>query len=364
MFAGVSTATLLVFSVASGIARADGTSATCERLRAEARAEAIVLYAPRITVEGARAPSVVDAGDPIGVTDGLQARASIGFSTVDALRGRSVERIAAAECARAIAADRAGRALGIGARFGELAAVRAEIAYLEQHLPAIDALVADVVERFEHQRATAIEVDELRARRGTFRVRLTAARREAGVLEELERGAPAAPDLARLAHDVHGSELAVDRERATLRTLSAWRLDVRAGVAGGERADWFAVVELGYSLGQPFQGKANRRALAARERELATDDRALPAQLEQLGRAMRRSVTDLGAELATIDAELAVQIGERDRLAAVANDTAKQLVARFTLEIFELEARRSYLSTLATARRTLAGPTATSGDTP
>ena len=162
MLLGVSTATLVVFSLTTTIAAADGTGAVCERLRAEARAEAVLLYAPRILVEGARAPSVVDAGDPVGVTDGLQARASLGFSTVDALRGRALERIARAECSRTIAADRAGRALGVGARFGELAAVRAEIAYLEHHLPEIDALVSDAIERFEHQRATAIEVDELR----------------------------------------------------------------------------------------------------------------------------------------------------------------------------------------------------------
>ncbi len=362
MLLGVSTATAVVFSLTATIAAADGTRATCERLRAEARAEAVVLYAPRIVVEGARAPSVVDAGDPVGVTDGLQARASLGFSTVDALRGRAVERIARAECSRTIAADRAGRALSVGARFGELAAVRAEIAYLEHQLPEIDALVSDVVERFEHQRATAIEVDELRTRRGSFRVRLTAARREAGELEQLEPNAPAAgtaaaPQLAQLARDVRASEIALDRERAALRGLSAWRLDVRAGVAGGERADWFAVVELGYSLGQPFVARANRRALDAREREQQTDDRALPGQLEHLGRAMQRSVADLGAELATLDTELTAQVGERDRLAAVGNDAAKQLAARFTLEIFELEARRTYLSTLATARRPLAGVT-------
>jgi len=286
-----------------------------------------------------------------------QARASLGFSTIDAFRGRAIERIAAAECTRTVAADRAARVLGVGARFGELAATRAEIAYLTQHLPEIDAIVADAVERFDRQRATAIEVDELRNSRATFRIRLAAARREAGELVQLEQSVPASPELASLARDVRASEIEVARRHAELRALSAWRFDVRAGVAGGERADWFAVLELGYSLGQPFQAGANRRAVRAREAELATDDRAVAGQLEHLQRAMHQSVLDLSAELATIEAEIAAQTAERDRLAAVANDAAKQLVTRFTLEILELEARRTYLSTLVTARRPLAGVT-------
>ena len=48
---------------------------TCERLRAEARAEAALLYAPRIVVEGARVPGVV-GGTEVGETpgDGVQGR--------------------------------------------------------------------------------------------------------------------------------------------------------------------------------------------------------------------------------------------------------------------------------------------------
>ena len=219
----------------------------------------------------------------------------------------------------------------------------------------IDALVADAVERFAHERATAIEVDELSSRRATFRMRLSAARREAGDLEEIERNTPAAPQLAQLANDVRSTVLEADRRRADVRALSAWRVDVRAGVAGSTRADWFAIVELGYSLGQVAQARANRRAIQARDAELASDDRAVPGQLERLHSAMQRSVTELTSELTTIETEIAAQRAERDRLAAIGTDAAKPLVARFTLEVLELEARRTFLSALAAARRPYAG---------
>lgn len=352
----VSAVLAALFSLLGGTARADGVKAACERLRAEARAEAVVLYAPRLVVEGARAPSVVDASDPVGITDGLQARASLGFSAIDALRGRAVERIADAECTRTGAADRAARVLAMGTRAGELAAVRAQIAYLTETLPKIDAMVDDAVARFERQRATAVEIDELRVRRAGFRVELATAQRKAGELEELGLASPAdAADLAALARDVRAAERTVADRHASLRSLSAWRLDVRAGVAGGEQADWFAVLEVGYSLGQPFQARANRRAVAAREAELAADDRAVPGQLEQLARLLKRSVADLTIEIAAIDSELAVLRTERDRLATSDADAARPLVTRFTLDIFELEARRAFSAALATARRSFAG---------
>lgn len=341
----------------TGSAQADATGSTCDRLRAEAAAEAATLYAPRVLVEGARAPGVMDAADPVAATEGFQARASLGFSATDALRGRAIERIADAECARTIAADRAGRVLAVGLRFGELDATRAEIAYIEAKLPEVDALVGEVVDRFAAQRATAIEVDEMRTRRASLRIRLTAARRELGELELLEqqRGQAPQPALAALAKDVRATEIEVTKRHADLRAMSAWTLDVRAGVAGGETADWFAVVELGYSLGQPFQARANRRAIRARTAEAQADDRAVAGQLDHLQRAMQRSAKDLAAEVATIETELAAQVAERERIASVANDAAKALVARFTLEIIELEARRTYLSALVTTRRSLAG---------
>ena len=62
--------------------------ATCDRLQAESEAEAAPLYAPRIQVEAARVPGVLQVQDPSAVaTEGYQARAAIAFSPVDALKG-------------------------------------------------------------------------------------------------------------------------------------------------------------------------------------------------------------------------------------------------------------------------------------
>ncbi|MCW5801806.1 MAG: hypothetical protein KIT31_05420 [Deltaproteobacteria bacterium] len=257
MMLRLSAAAALFGSLAAGTAHAD-KSATCARLRAEARAEAVVMYAPRLQLEGARAPRVVDAADPVA-TAGLQARASLALSVTDAMRGRAIERIAAADCARVHAADQAARVLGVGTKIGELAATRAEIAYREAHLGEVDRLVAEAMARFEAQRATAYEVDELRDRRAAMRVRIADLYHSLGLLEELDGGLAGTPPLARIAGDVIEAELAADHRRAELRSIAAWRVEVRGGVAAGDRPDWFATVHVGYSFGQPAQAAANRR---------------------------------------------------------------------------------------------------------
>ncbi len=344
--------TVLVVVLGLGTAHAD-PSATCDRLAEEARAEAVVLYAPRLVAEGARAPTIIDASDPVA-TQGLQARAAVSFSGIDALRGRALERIASAECAQVKVADRATRILDAGLHIGEIEAIRAEIAYRESRTQEIDTMLADATARFAAQRATARDVDELRDRRAAMRLRLADLRHTEGMLAAQYTDLTIETSLGTITKTARDTALAVDRERASLRSLSAWRLDLRAGVAAGDGADWFAVVEVGYSLGGPWQRGANRRALSARERELATQYTSVAIQLDRLRRAMSASVTAAAASLRTIEEEIATLRTERERVAAIQNDAAQQLVARFTLELVELEARKASLEALVATRRPLA----------
>ena len=340
------TPSLAIAALAAGItftteATADVRDATCQRLRAEADSEAALLYAPRIQLEGARAPGVVSAGDPAAAVDGLQARVVLALSPLDMMRGRAVERLADAECARERLAGRLDEVLALGDRHGELDAARAELAYLDAHAGEIDALVAEVTDRFERQRATALEVAELHHTHA--------------VLEALDTGGAPPADLSGLARAHDAAALEVDRRKAAVRGLEAWRFDVRGGVAGADRADWFAVVEVGYSFGQPWQRGADRRAVRARAAEHGGDDRAVTVRLARLQAAMRRSVAALEAELAAIDDEIAVLRVERDRLDGIDSDAARPLRARLTVELIELEARRTAVQTLVEIRRPLGG---------
>jgi hypothetical protein len=354
--------TLLALVSLTGVGLAAPAAAeersTCDRLRAEARAEAALLYAPRIVVEGARVPGVA-RGAEIGdaADDGIQGRVALAVSPVDVMRGRATERIALAECVQDEVSLQIVEVLELGARYGELRATRAQLELLEARFGEIDALISEALDRFARQRATALEVDELRTRRARLRERAAELRHQIGMIEETRGGRAIDPDidLAQLARAYRASVVAVDKRKSELRGLGAWRVDLRAGAAGADRVDWFAVVEVGYSLGQPWQKKAERRAAAARGRELDGDSRSLLVRLERLRSTMRRSADDLLVELRELDEELAVVRAERARVEGLDSDPARTLIARTTIELIDLEARRVAIVTLVDARRAFAG---------
>jgi len=351
--------TALAATLAAAPAQAaPDSSAACERLRAEARSEAVVLYAPRVVVEGARVPVVVDASSAAATpSQGPQGRVSLALSPVDMLRGRAVERVAGAECGRLGWADRIEDVVTQGDRYGRLEAARAEEAYLRESMPRIDALVVDAEARLERQLTTALEVDDLRARRIRLRRTLAERHEERAVLEEMGSPRATPAELAAASAGYRRATLAVDRGRADLRRLGAWQVGLRAGVAAADEADWFGVVEVSYSLGGPWQRGADRRALAARDAELTRDDRELTARLARFTRAMEQSAEALAAELSALDAEIAVRTADRDRLAALDGDRGRQLRVRAEVDLIELGGRRVFLDTLAAARRAVSTET-------
>jgi hypothetical protein len=349
--AAVSVATLV------GSAAAD-TRAACTRLRAEARSEAVVLYAPRVVLEGARIPAVVDpSSDAVAPGDEPQGRVSLALSPVDMLRGRALERVAGAECGRLAWAARIDDVIAQGDQYGRLDAIRAEEAYLREQLPRVDALLADAEARLERQLTTALEVDDLRGRR--LRIRRTLAeRREArAVLQELGDARATPDELAAASTAYREAALDVDRGRADLRRLDAWQVGVRAGVAAADEADWFGVVEVSYSLGGPWQRGAERRARAARADELRGDDRELPARVDRFARVMAESADALAAELAWLDDEITLRTAEHTRLGALEGDRGRALRVRAEIDLIELGARRVFVQTLVAARRAVTSRT-------
>jgi hypothetical protein len=349
--------TLAALLSLSAAAFAEDRAATCDRLEAEADAETAILYAPRLVIEGARTPTLATPTDPTAsATEGLQARASLSVSPTDMLRGRRIERAAAAECRFERASARAERALEVGIRHGEVEAMRAELAYYDTHLAEIDALVDDATERVSRQRATTMELHDLRERRSALRIRIADLRHAVALLEE-QTALPPPAELERLARTTRDTAVEVERRRGAVRDMTAWRFDIRGGIAATEKADWFAVVEVGYSFGQHWQAKANARAVRARAAEVATDERTATMQLAELRRLMRRSVVALDVELGSIDRELGALRAERAKLdeLAAGNDTARHFRARIVISLVELEARRTHVSALLTARRPFAG---------
>ncbi|MBK7075732.1 MAG: hypothetical protein IPH44_25910 [Myxococcales bacterium] len=330
-------------------AHADGT---CDRLAAEARAEAALLYAPRLEVEGARAPVAATAGDPDAVGGGLQARVAVAVSPIDMLRGRAIERVAGAECVREALAEKIERVLAIGPRAGERAAIALELTYLAARAPDVAALIDEARARLASGRGTALELDELRQRQRTLARRAADLEHQRALLDD-EPADDAPVSLTALADGYRRAVAQVDRRRADTRALSAWQLEVRGGAAGGERLDWFVVAEVGYSLGRPWQRAAERRLARARADELTGDVRSPVARLARLRQLLAASARTLAGELVELDAELADLAAQEAQLAGLDGDAARGLRARLTLTRLELEARRAGLEVLERQHRTL-----------
>jgi hypothetical protein len=346
----------VVMAVLAGPAAAD-PGATCDRVAAEAQSQADVLYGPQVVVDGAHVPSVTNVVDPtMPPSNGLQARVSVVVSPSDMWRGHVIERIARADCTHARTADQLDRVLAIGDRWGEIAAARAELKFLADHVGDVDALVADAEMRFEHQRATAIELDELHERRTALQLQIAERKETLAVLEQLDGSEPAG-ELAQLVPAYRTSAIDLEREQGSLRQLAAWRVDVRGGIAAADTTDWFAIAEVTYSIGGLWQRGAEDRAIAARKRELEHDVHDASVRVDMLRRAMHASAAALTEELAAVDdmiGKLRADIGRLDAIGD-ANDATHQLRGRYTIQLIQLEARRASITALVAARRSLAG---------
>src|SRR3954468_3905664 len=86
--------------VSSASAHAE-ESAYCRKVRARATADAALLVAPRVTAEGIKAPSPLQAGgklDPASATSGYQVRVGASFSPLNFYKGLRVKDIGESDC--------------------------------------------------------------------------------------------------------------------------------------------------------------------------------------------------------------------------------------------------------------------------
>jgi hypothetical protein len=334
-----------VVSVSSATRAED--SPYCRRVRAQAAADATLLRAPRLFLEGIRFPSSnrVDLGPTVG--NNFQGRVGLAFSPLDWLRGGLVRDAADADCATHEAATRVDDLLpwlDDGVRAG---ALRGQAAFLAAHQAEWQALVSRASKRFEARVITRVELHEIRALADALDRKLVQARSEAARLDPGD--APPMPtSLGGLAEGYLGNAASLDGTVAKLRGLDAWSFKVSGGVIPlpGQPLDWFGIAEVGYSLGGPFEAREQARAVAAHGEELRQSRRELPARLDRARRDIVARIAGTKDELAVVDGQLAVA-SEASR-ALNAADTAGVDQARdtLTMEQLSVESERVFLNGL------------------
>ena len=181
------------------------------------------------------------------------------------------------------------------------------MAYLEEQLPRVDAIVQAGERRLAEQIATVWQVDQLRQKQLQLRLQHSRLRHEHRQLEE--RGFDddgGSTDLSADLASYETSTLLMERRRSTLRQLNPWRLGLRLGVVPDEKTDWFGMVELSYNLGGIFQVGAERRFMEARREELQTAPGEHHHEVRSFRRSQRLRAEELREELALLDSQLQI----------------------------------------------------------
>jgi hypothetical protein len=342
---------------AGAAAQGEERAPYCQRVQAEARSKASLLFAPRLEAQALRVPGVDLLGGqvPIPKQEEFQARVLLAYSPIDLFRGRTVLEVAAAECERNVAQEHLQRTLRQGSAVGRASALRQQASYLSARLPRVDELVLEAERRLERHVSTLLEVDELRLRRLRLHRNLSEARQELTQLEELGMDDSSALSLRGEVERYERATLEMERSRSTLRRMDAWQVDLRAGVVPAPDFDWLAIVSLSYNFGSIPQAGAERTYMEARRDELRSTDGELRIQIERLQRWAQTSVTQLREELALVERQLELR---RQQEAAVERQDSERymhLRALAELEQIELEAHRVFLEQLLAAREAMNG---------
>lgn len=344
------------FAFWGSAARGD-ESPYCRRVRAQAAADATVLRAPRLFLEGIRFPSSnrLDLGPTVG--NNFQGRVGLAFSPLDWLRGGLVREAGDADCAVHEVASQVEDLLPAFDEAVRAGALRSQATFLAAHRTEWQALVAQASRRFEARVITLIELHELRALGDALERKLVQVRSEADRLDSSGE-APVPASLAGLADRYLSGAAALDGTVSRLRGLDAWSFKVSGGVIPlpGQPLDWFGIAEVGYSLGGPFQAREQARAVAAHGDELRQGRRELPARLEKARRDILARIAGTKQELAVVEAQLAAAAETGRTLGGAEAAGIEQARDTLAIERLSIEADRVFLS------RLLEGLVALSGD--
>ena len=292
-------------------------------MRARAAADASLLVAPRVLVEGIKAPSPLQSGgklDPASPNSGYQVRAGATFSPLNFYKGLRVKEVGEADCEQHEVAMTAQQLLIHAPDLGRLAALREQAVYLDSQRAKWESIAPRTAERFAARTVTLLELEDVR-----------------GSIPELIRR-------------VREKSMAFEREASHVRSLDAWTLNVTGGymppVYGAGSSDVFGVVQLGYSLGGPWHDSNESRYLSARDEELQKERQELGRQLEVL----RENVKVTNGE-ATRELEItAKRVGELSELRTLLSTSeapnAANNLDHIELELISAQADRVFLTGL------------------
>jgi hypothetical protein len=354
--------------VAARAAHAD-ESAYCRKVKARAAADSTLLMAPRLSAEALHFPASSrpslaresGSGGP-----GLELRAGLSYSPVDAVRGKLLTSIGEADCQYHDAATRIDDVLLQATDRPELAAHRAEAEHLAARRPDWQRTLEDAEGALAAGLLTLSELHDLR--RSTrdlderwLEAQLEVARLEARLDGQREprtflQGRPQALSRSYLER---GGEL--EQAVSKLRAFDPWTLQLTGGVAtlsDEQRPAWFGFAELSYNLGGLFRGASEASYQRARDEELRQAPYERTSKLAAFRKLVDAETTNARRRLENTEAELSYlqqALGAFDGVdaASAAQGRTKLLIEQISVEtdaVFLRTKLRELVSLLETIR--------------
>jgi hypothetical protein len=328
-------------------ARAEGPSDYCQKVTARAESDAALLFAPTAHLQLFKFPigSPADAsGFQVGT--GVQPRAAVSIGLVDIYKGFGVLDAARADCRRQQSASTLEEVVAQRADIGRLPALERKLAFLRDHVGAVEEIVRNAEERFAAHATTLSEVQDIRLHALSFERRIATTEHEIAVIQARGIAMPVEP-LSELLKTYESRAIELEGSVAHVQNLQPWKLGVSGGVAATPAADVFGVAELSYNFGGLFRLGAERRALTARGKELTNARYEMRQQIETIRRELRASAAQSRREASVVQTELARMMRDRASLDGTEAPNKHTLVATMTLQMIDLEAEERFLVALA-----------------
>jgi hypothetical protein len=350
-------ALVAALGTANAAAQDEQDSPRCRRLRAQAEAQADLLFSPRITAEAGHVP--VGGTSGLGGSSGYQVRAGLAWSPLDFAHGVMTLDASGTECLELAALARARRTIELGSEIGELPARRAERDALVAARSRWETVVARSQARVSEgltneQQLTSVHAEVERLERRVDQLDAEIARLVAAGHEDV--------DASSLAADLEAYErnaVALEHQQSSIRRLAPWNVTLLGSVVpvdqgtGAWNVDWFGWVTLSYNLGGIAQQYAEDDAVEARVEELGADANELRHSFERFERLLAEGLTALRADLQHVDRQIEIQAHQRDLLGQLETSEVESLRAMIDLQVIALEAERAHLARLIEVRSAL-----------
>jgi len=322
----------------------------CPKIMAEARSAAALGLSPSLAVQAFRLPIV--AADPtLSTGNGYDAelRIALDYNLAAAYQGIRRLHQGEVECQRERAVVAVQKRLISLPDLGRGNALRAELAYLQDHRLELKSLVGETEARLEKGLISYVELTDVRFLIDNLERRVIDLE---GELRKLTDPGSQPPRVAMEAalKTLESASVEADQAAASVRNVDPWNLRMRGGMVAAPYRDWFGVVELSYNFGGPFRAASESARVAAHAEELKSDPRSLRALSRQAEADTRESLPGLEQTLALLDREIGILRDDIAHFGTLTASAAPQFVTLAKVRVVLLEADAKFARTLLQER--------------